>query len=299
MLNEITVGIKIAEARRAKGLSQSALADVLSVTPQAVSKWERGESLPDILTLNRMTAVLDVDLNYFSDAPVQDAAPPLSPADTEAPGKSGDEAPPLNKKPVFDMSMAAWKNADFSGLKTLSEKFNFSNVEHCLFREADFRGCQFKGNNINRCDFTGADLSGGRFSMANVEKNLFVGAKLRGAEFKSCNMDYNDFTGADLMSADFKSCNFDNNVLAGAPLTGVSLKSCNLRFVISDAAITDCSFVGCDFSKTEFRNVTLTNTFFKNCKMKRAAFIACRADKITFAFLQACKADVSGIDFMA
>ncbi|HHU42780.1 MAG TPA: helix-turn-helix domain-containing protein, partial [Clostridiales bacterium] len=40
------IGKQIAKGRKNKGLSQSALATMLNVTPQAVSKWERNESLP-------------------------------------------------------------------------------------------------------------------------------------------------------------------------------------------------------------------------------------------------------------
>lgn len=48
-------------------LSQSELAQHVAISPQAVGKWERGESMPDISTLNRLAEILAVDLNYFSD----------------------------------------------------------------------------------------------------------------------------------------------------------------------------------------------------------------------------------------
>ena len=38
---------RLADRRRAAGLSQEALAEKLGVTRQAVSKWERSESSPD------------------------------------------------------------------------------------------------------------------------------------------------------------------------------------------------------------------------------------------------------------
>ena len=40
-----TIGKKIKQLRRDKGLSQNELAEVLGVTGQAVSKWETGGSL--------------------------------------------------------------------------------------------------------------------------------------------------------------------------------------------------------------------------------------------------------------
>ncbi len=41
-------GEHIAAARKAKGITQDELAAKLSITPQAISKWERGTGLPDI-----------------------------------------------------------------------------------------------------------------------------------------------------------------------------------------------------------------------------------------------------------
>lgn len=44
-------GVKILEYRQNKGLTQEELAGRIGVTPQALSKWERGQSLPDITLL--------------------------------------------------------------------------------------------------------------------------------------------------------------------------------------------------------------------------------------------------------
>jgi len=60
------IGNKIAEARKKLNISQAQLADSLFISAQAVGKWERGESMPDITTLNRLAGILGVDLNYFS-----------------------------------------------------------------------------------------------------------------------------------------------------------------------------------------------------------------------------------------
>lgn len=50
----------IAELRREKGFTQKELAEKLFVSDKAVSKWERGQSLPDITLLNPLAEVLDV-----------------------------------------------------------------------------------------------------------------------------------------------------------------------------------------------------------------------------------------------
>jgi len=49
-----TLGTRIAEYRRAKGITQDQLAEYMSVSSQAVSKWENDLSCPDISLLPRL-----------------------------------------------------------------------------------------------------------------------------------------------------------------------------------------------------------------------------------------------------
>jgi transcriptional regulator with XRE-family HTH domain len=63
-----TIGDKIATARKKANFSQAQLAQHLFISPQAVGKWERGESIPNIITFNRLAEILGVDLNYFSES---------------------------------------------------------------------------------------------------------------------------------------------------------------------------------------------------------------------------------------
>ena len=56
-------GDKIFELRREKGLTQDALAELLGVTAQAVSKWERGESLPETAMLPKIAELFDVSID--------------------------------------------------------------------------------------------------------------------------------------------------------------------------------------------------------------------------------------------
>ena len=55
-----TIGNKIKELRRSKGMSQKDIADKLGVTSQAVSKWENGKNLPDMMMLSRIADILQV-----------------------------------------------------------------------------------------------------------------------------------------------------------------------------------------------------------------------------------------------
>ena len=57
------IGINIAAHRKRAGLTQAGLAEKLNYSDKAVSKWERGESVPDILTLMAIAKKLSVTVN--------------------------------------------------------------------------------------------------------------------------------------------------------------------------------------------------------------------------------------------
>ena len=62
MLNTEEFGRRLAELRRKTGKKQLQVADELGITPQAVSKWERGLSCPDILMLDEVSKSLGVTI---------------------------------------------------------------------------------------------------------------------------------------------------------------------------------------------------------------------------------------------
>src|SRR4030066_2106731 len=90
MLTTLMIGNKIAEARKKINISQAQLAERLFISSQAVGKWERGETMPDIITFNRLAEILGVDLNYFSES-FQSAATEIAPVDSMV--KKSDELP--------------------------------------------------------------------------------------------------------------------------------------------------------------------------------------------------------------
>lgn len=68
----MSLGQKIRSLREKHGLKQLNLANALQITPQAVSKWEREENLPDITQLLKLASLFDVTTDYLlgvTDAP--------------------------------------------------------------------------------------------------------------------------------------------------------------------------------------------------------------------------------------
>lgn len=62
MFDTNKVAKKIKEARIAKNMTQMNLADAMGVSYQAVSNWERGNSMPDISKLEDLCSVLDISI---------------------------------------------------------------------------------------------------------------------------------------------------------------------------------------------------------------------------------------------
>lgn len=54
-------GALIRRLRLGKDMAQSALAEILGVSVQAVSKWERGLGYPDVSLINDLSSILGVD----------------------------------------------------------------------------------------------------------------------------------------------------------------------------------------------------------------------------------------------
>ena len=62
-MNLIKIGKFIAESRKNKNLTQEELAEKLFITDRAVSKWERGLSLPDADKMLDLCNILDINVN--------------------------------------------------------------------------------------------------------------------------------------------------------------------------------------------------------------------------------------------
>jgi len=66
----------IGKLRREAGMTQLELAEKLNYSDKAISKWERGESIPDVVTLKEVAELFSVTVDYLlrADHPVEVAA---------------------------------------------------------------------------------------------------------------------------------------------------------------------------------------------------------------------------------
>ena len=82
-----SLGEKIRQARREKGLTQEQLAQALFVSRQTVSNWENGKTEPDYQTLVRLSQELGMEIVRTEETPAE--APPETPP--EEPARQRDE----------------------------------------------------------------------------------------------------------------------------------------------------------------------------------------------------------------
>ncbi len=62
-MDQIKIGKFIQERRKEKKLTQSELAEKLNITDRAISKWENGNCLPDVGTMQELCEILSISVN--------------------------------------------------------------------------------------------------------------------------------------------------------------------------------------------------------------------------------------------
>lgn len=75
MLKNI-IAQNIAELRRNNNMTQLELAEKLNYSDKAISKWERGESLPDVAVLKNIADIFLVSVDYLLEQTHKKIAPP-------------------------------------------------------------------------------------------------------------------------------------------------------------------------------------------------------------------------------
>ena len=291
MLSTFIIGEKIAIARKLKNLSQAQLAEMVAVSPQAVGKWERGESMPDIMMFIRIAEIFGVDLNYFGNK--QEI-----PEDFATPQLAAIKKDETTQNRGWNMSGAVWKDADFSGLHGLAKKLSGANIDRCRFVGCELSGLLLKGNDVKHSDFRRSELKGCKMVASNFEDDIFAESDFSESEFSGSTVKNCDFSGTNLTNVLFKWSKVQKVQMPGAVLRGAAFQWGQLVESTFDGEMANCSFENNEFIRVVFQGAVIRNTFFKNCKLKRVKFIACKADQLSYAFMKACKADLSDVEMI-
>lgn len=79
----MAIGEKTRQLRRAKGLTQEAVASALEISRQAVAKWESNQGFPSTANLVKLANLFDVSLEELVDVKQS----PTPPFEKDAPHK--------------------------------------------------------------------------------------------------------------------------------------------------------------------------------------------------------------------
>lgn len=92
----MTFGEKIVALRKSKGMSQDQLAELLNVTRQSVSKWERDEVIADTDRILAISRLFGVSCDYLLDDQITDPAHPAGGA-PKSQAEPAAETPPAGQ----------------------------------------------------------------------------------------------------------------------------------------------------------------------------------------------------------
>lgn len=306
------LGSKITKARKEKNMSQAQLAQLLFISPQAVGKWERGESIPDIITINQLAEILGVDLNYFSETfPSVDNGSTFKPAtahpDEEAPTEQENaHLPGLSEQPLLtNFSGSNLPDTDFSGVIAHQRKFRGSALRGSDFSGADLTGSSFSGSdvqeanfdrtNLTDCTLSAINLTGASFNKTILIRTEFSKSDLTDAKFRDTKLVDVKLAMNDLTKTIFENCTFEGVDFTYSDLRGVSFEGQTFIGVkFNKTALNETRFDGATLVNVSFRpQFALTNKYYK--AIKTICFDNAKMDKLTYAALKGIGADLSKV----
>lgn len=305
MSNTKVIGNKIAEARKRINISQAELAQRLFISSQAVGKWERGESMPDITTFNRLAEILGVDLNYFSEnftSTVQATGFKTSNDLKENPEKieQGHE-----RQLLTDFSGSNLQDGNFEGVTAHNRNFSGSALRGSNFQNADLTGSSFKGSDVSDANFNRANLTDCIIYTCNLKDASFDSTILVGTKFTASDMAFAKFVGANLINVKLAQTDLRKTIFENCSFNGVDFKQADLSDVSFDGqTFTGVKFDRAALNKTTFKGATLRNVSFRpgfalTNKYYRAIktinFEGATMDKLTYASLKGIGAHLSNV----
>lgn len=306
------IGIKIARARKEINISQAELAKRLFISAQAVGKWERGESIPDIITFNRLAKILGVDLNYFSESflPAADETP-LKMTDanfgtinqTIRDNNNTTNSPELQLLTSFSGSNLS--KSDFVGITANKMEFNRSMLRGSDFTDADLTGSSFKNSDLSQVNLNGANLTDCTISAtdlkeANFSKTILLRTEISTSVLIRTKFIDTNLTGVKVTASDLRESVFENCIF-----NAVEFKNCDFRgqcfdrqiFIdvkFGNGALNNVTFKGATLKNVLFRaGYALTNKYYR--VLKTICFDGAMMDKLTYVSLKGLGVDLSGV----
>lgn len=248
-------------------MSQQDVADLFCITVQAVSKWETGIALPDLISF----AVLSMIFNV----------PPIELLD----GEDDNLKILTENKRLIDVA-----NEMFSNKVIIAENFT----------KKDFSGVKYSYNNrsvkcvFDHCNVSNVKLSRVFFIKCSMRNMIAHNYKVDTSIYSGCDLTGSDFTGAMfntiksrrniinccLKNVKIYDSSFSNESMTNGILDGAYFGGCGFsKMVFSISKITKMKFVNCVFYDVQFMRTKFIDCEFKDCQFTKTKFISCNVDK--------------------
>ena len=302
-MNELTLGIKISTLRKQNNLTQSDLADLLGVSSQAVSKWEMGQSMPDIVTLCKIAEQLDQDLNYFAreleekdllnddeslDNPTLHSIRSLQ--DRPSNQKINSTQDTIHHYNGHHNDDTTTHNGQGGNQQSQSERPHSNKVfdmAYATWKNNDFSGLKNPNGKfgyaiINGCKFNNADLTSAKFTANVIKDSTFDNANLQGASIVAASVSKSSFihcnmSSANIKASDIKDCQFNQSKLDNASIKASQITKCDFEQIswngleLKNTKLKQLTISG-SITDASFVGVWLKDIQFKNCSFQNTLF---------------------------
>ena len=245
MITHEIIGKNLINARNDMRYTQKELADKLAVSPQNVSKWERGVSIPDVITLLQIAQVLNKDIKYFLEDHNQEMV------------VANQELIIAHQELVTASPVASAVTA----VKYVDSVFSNTNWYKQHIREIKRNGI-YLFNSIMRYS---------EFSSLGLEH----------CRMKDCELFHCNSSDCEIVDTDIKRCFFRFAKMKNMKLSSCRINASFYRAEISESSFTAVVFDGCNmdvvFDNCKFNRIAIKN--FR--KARHCSFVNCEMDKLS------------------
>lgn len=262
MISAKNIGKELSKCRKQANMSQQELAKHLGVTAQAISKWENGESLSDIVKLYEILKILNINANTFFNS-------------IEQLEEDKDDETSNNYNEV-NLSFKKFSDVDFSKLE---------------ITEGKLRASSFLNVNFNATKFTRAIISANNFLNCDLSNSIINDSRIKSSSFKKTKFDLSSFEKLIISSTSFVDCPFQKIKINDTVFKTTQFKMNS----ISDSEVKNTKFRMCDFKNFAFINTNFQNVAFELSDVKHVVFQNCKMDRISYNLLAASKAKLNDV----
>lgn len=251
MITPEIIGKNIVIARNDCGYTQKDIADKLAVSPQNISKWERGVSIPDVITLVQIAELLNKDIKYFLVSHNQEVQEPVF------------------VSPVIPSTAAAayvdsvFSNNNWYKQNICEIKRNGIYLYNSIMRHTEFASSGLKRCKIKDCDFFHCSGVDSEVSDTQIHHCFFRFMKIKDTMVESCKINAT-FYRCDIRDSSFSATVFDNcnidAVFQNCKFSRIALKNCKKA--------RHCSFIKCEMDKMSEQAFRESGATLLNCTIK-------------------------------